>query len=306
MDAWYKSFQQTAPAVVSDKTTHHQPPKVASSKRSTPQPPMFTLEDFPPLPSVTSNSSAPTTPAHPRSPVPSSPSLVLGSVCSTASGVESSECTPGSDPVSIGNSSTTPQSRPEQSPLPTLTSVHPMITRARDGISKPNPRYCLLTQKASHSLPRTVSEALIHPGWNGSMHEEIDNCKETGTWSLVPVTPNMNVLGSRWVHRVKLNADAQVPSVKTEKHQTEKESGLGLAKLSREQKGKGKMYPEDDQAQCNEEPSKLESQRSSAVIKTKELQSKKIASSTVKQTAKEKVELKLFNPFSALDGFVAS
>lgn len=69
---------------------------------------------------------------------------------------------------------------------------------------------------------------------------------------------------------------------------------------------KGKMYPEDDQAQCNEEPSKLESQRSSAVIKTKELQSKKTASSTVKQTAKEKVELKLSNPFSALDGLVAS
>ncbi|KAG5395076.1 hypothetical protein IGI04_025039 [Brassica rapa subsp. trilocularis] len=66
------------------------------------------------------------------------------------------------------------------------------------------------------------------------------------------------------------------------------------------------MYPEDVQAQCNEESSKLESQRSSAVIKTKELQSKKTASSTIKQTAKEKFELKLSNPFSALDGLVSS
>ncbi|KAH0876312.1 hypothetical protein HID58_073674, partial [Brassica napus] len=63
----------------------------------------------------------------------------------------------------------------------------------------------------------------------------------------------------------KICITAQVPYVKTERHQTEKESSLGLAKLSRKQKRKGKMYPEDDQAQCNEEPSKLESQRSSAI-----------------------------------------
>ena len=39
------------------------------------------------------------------------------------------------------------------------------------------------------------------------MTEEYVNCKETKTFSLVPRSPNMNVLGSLWVFRNKLNAD---------------------------------------------------------------------------------------------------
>lgn len=90
-----------------------------------------------------------------------------------------------------------------------------MITRAKAGITKPNPRYCLLTQKADYPLPRTITEALKHPGWNNSMSEEIGNCEETGTWSLEPATPGMNILGCRWVHRVKLNADGTYKSLRS-------------------------------------------------------------------------------------------
>lgn len=39
------------------------------------------------------------------------------------------------------------------------------------------------------------------------MSEEFGNCVSTKTWSLVPRTPDMNVLGCFWVHRNKLNAD---------------------------------------------------------------------------------------------------
>ena len=72
---------------------------------------------------------------------------------------------------------------------------------------KPNPRYALLTQKAAFPTPKTVSETLQHPGWNNAMIEEFDNCQATKTWSLVPRTPSMNVLGCLWVYRNKLNAD---------------------------------------------------------------------------------------------------
>lgn len=82
-----------------------------------------------------------------------------------------------------------------------------MITRSKAGIVKPNPRYALLTQKSAYPLPKSVAEALKHTGWNNAMGEEIGNCEATKTWSLVPRTPDMNVLGCLLVYRNKLNAD---------------------------------------------------------------------------------------------------
>lgn len=54
-----------------------------------------------------------------------------------------------------------------------------MVTRGKVGIRKPNPRYVLHTVKGVPKEPTTVAEALRHPGWNASMGEEIDTCKET-------------------------------------------------------------------------------------------------------------------------------
>ncbi|XP_019082679.1 PREDICTED: uncharacterized protein LOC109125489 [Camelina sativa] len=42
------------------------------------------------------------------------------------------------------------------------------------------------------------------------MNEEMGNCKEANTFSLVPPTLDMHVLGSKWVFRVKLNADGSL------------------------------------------------------------------------------------------------
>lgn len=88
----------------------------------------------------------------------------------------SSGCTSGLDPVSIGNSFASSQ---VQTVSPSVQSAppssHPMITRSKAGVVKPNPRYALLTQKAAYPLPKTVTEALKHPGWNNAMTEEFDN-----------------------------------------------------------------------------------------------------------------------------------
>lgn len=68
---------------------------------------------------------------------------------------------------------------PISSPAPQLSvssanqSVHPMITRSKVGTVKPNPRYVLFTVTSTPSEPRTVKEALKHPGWNGAMTEEM-------------------------------------------------------------------------------------------------------------------------------------
>lgn len=85
--------------------------------------------------------------------------------------------------------------------------LHQMTTRLQHGIRKPNPRYALLTRTDIPAIPKTTSAALKHPGWTNSMQEEMDAQHLNGTMSLVPRTPEMYVLGCRWIHTVKLNAD---------------------------------------------------------------------------------------------------
>ena len=102
------------------------------------------------------------------------------------------------------------------SPPSVVMNQHQMTTRLKAGIVKPNPRYALLTDKVASPEPRTLAEALKHPGWNAAMTEEMDNCKLTKTWSLVPHTPDMHVLGNRWIHRTKYNADGTVKSLRSQ------------------------------------------------------------------------------------------
>ena len=120
-------------------------------------------------------------------------------------------------PLESASPSPTPSSASAPSPqeVPVPHQGHSMITRAKAGIVKPNPRYVLLTQKVAIPEPRSVAATLNHPGWHNAMQEEYDTCEETNTFTLVPRTPDMHVLGSGWVHRVKLNADGTLNKLKS-------------------------------------------------------------------------------------------
>lgn len=89
-----------------------------------------------------------------------------------------------------------------------------MQTRLKCGIRKPNPRYVLVASRIIPSLPRTVAEALSHPGWRQATIEELDSIYQNHTWSLIPATDNMNILGCRWVFTVKLKADGSLDKPK--------------------------------------------------------------------------------------------
>lgn len=125
-----------------------------------------------------------------------------------------------SPPSSAGTeTSTRSESQPqiaarltEESQAP---AQHSMVTRSKSGIVKPNPKYALLTANTVLREPESVQEALAHPGWNASMHEEHDNCAVTKTWSLVPRTSEMHVLGNKWIHRIKLGADGTVKKLRS-------------------------------------------------------------------------------------------
>ena len=198
--AWQRSFiqPQTPPSATSNESSTSTiqvplqlPVQRIPSPVQTPQadqpraltaPSMFSEHDFPELGSARSGALA--------TPVTSPPRL-------------------SSSPAVSGSSA--PMQHQSQCRTP---HNHPMVTRLRDGIRKPNPKYALNIHRVSHPEPRTVTAALKHKGWNEAMGTEITNCKETNTWSLVPKTPEMHVLGSRWVYRTKLNADGTVKGLR--------------------------------------------------------------------------------------------
>lgn len=90
-----------------------------------------------------------------------------------------------------------------------------MTTRAKAGIQKPNPRYVLLAPRYALGEPKNITEALKHSGWTLSAEEEIETCHMLHTWELVPETEDMNVLGYRWVFKIKLNPDGTVKKLRS-------------------------------------------------------------------------------------------
>lgn len=57
--------------------------------------------------------------------------------------------------------------------------------------------------------PKTVKEALKDDDWVKAMNEELDQIEKNQTWSLVPQPEDMNVIGTKWVFRNKLDEEGR-------------------------------------------------------------------------------------------------
>jgi hypothetical protein len=68
------------------------------------------------------------------------------------------------------------------SPLrPAPTPQHPMVTRSRSGIFKPNPRYAnVATVPELPAVPTSIHAALCDTSWRQAMQEEHDAFCATG------------------------------------------------------------------------------------------------------------------------------
>ncbi|XP_026437262.1 uncharacterized protein LOC113335424, partial [Papaver somniferum] len=104
-----------------------------------------------------------------------------------------------------------------------------MVTRAQKGISKPK----LFPDHVAHvsvkypipstflSLLTTVSEqktfkqAMSIPAWQVSMKDEYVALRNNETWDYVAPEPHMNILGSKWVYKVKQKSDGIIDRLKS-------------------------------------------------------------------------------------------
>ena len=127
-----------------------------------------------------------------------------------------------SQPISVPVSSSS-DFVSESSTLPLSQSnhpvnSHPMITRSKAGIYKTKPTAYVATK---HPLPvdidyvpSTYLQASKHAHWRAAMQDEYNALISTGTWSIVPSHPSQNVVGCKWVFRVKKKADGTIDRFK--------------------------------------------------------------------------------------------
>ena len=60
----------------------------------------------------------------------------------------------------------------------------------------------------------TIASPLTKLVWHNAMCDEIAALRENHTWSLVPFDPSMNVVGSRWVYRIKHGVNGSIERYK--------------------------------------------------------------------------------------------
>lgn len=136
-----------------------------------------------------------------------SPSLSSQSAISTSPNPSSPHPSPNYSSTSSHSSSSSPTSSqltfssshcfasPSILPLPLQPSTisivhintHPMVTRAKSGIGKPNPKYALISE-VSTITAQSVKESLSNIGWLNAMQGELQALDLNNSWTLMPRT----------------------------------------------------------------------------------------------------------------------
>jgi histone deacetylase 1/2 len=99
--------------------------------------------------------------------------------------------------------------------------AHRPVTRLQQGISTPKVftngtvRWGMISTSSSEE-PATVDDALHDPRWVKAMDAEHDALQRNKTWHLVPKPRDKNVIGCKWVYKVKRKSDGSIDRYKAQ------------------------------------------------------------------------------------------
>ncbi|KAJ1692595.1 hypothetical protein LUZ63_009293 [Rhynchospora breviuscula] len=129
--------------------------------------------------------------------------------------------TPSSDRSARLASSSPTTALPEQSSLdqPLPHSAHPMTTRTRDNTIRPrlfpdHVAHFTSVAPVSDFEPTTFKQAQSQPQWCEAMKKEIAALHLNNTWTLVSPSASQNIVGCKWVYKIKRHADGSIERFK--------------------------------------------------------------------------------------------
>jgi len=76
------------------------------------------------------------------------------------------------------------------------------------------PFYACLSSISSVSIPKSVGDALAHPGWRQAMLDELNALQTSGIWELISLPYGKSVVGCRWVFAIKVGHDGTIDHLK--------------------------------------------------------------------------------------------
>ncbi|XP_074271411.1 putative mitochondrial protein AtMg00820 [Silene latifolia] len=77
----------------------------------------------------------------------------------------------------------------------------------------PNHKAFLSAVTKNHE-PSTFKDAMQVQQWQDAMKSEIDALERNNTWTLEDLLPNKKAIGSKWVYKIKYNADGTIERYK--------------------------------------------------------------------------------------------
>ncbi|KAL4573020.1 hypothetical protein LXL04_019813 [Taraxacum kok-saghyz] len=132
------------------------------------------------------------------------------------------QITPPNSPIQSPPSASPPPTNQNPTPSPTIpmdpptsifrlsdTTQHPMVTRARTNSLKPK-AFIAATSLPVNTEPVTFAQANKQQCWQEAMRAEYDALLKNNTWSLVPCPTNSNIVGCKWVYRLKKRSDGTI------------------------------------------------------------------------------------------------
>ncbi|KAK0572541.1 hypothetical protein LWI29_033229 [Acer saccharum] len=122
------------------------------------------------------------------------------------------------DPLPTHRSTSCPPS-PESAPLPTSPAQpapNVIQTRSKNQVFKPKTIFDLhvTTHPVPSTEPTTMLQARKFLEWRNAMSAEYDALVKNGTWTLVPSHSSQNVIGCKWIFRIKRHPDGSVARYK--------------------------------------------------------------------------------------------
>jgi histone deacetylase 1/2 len=132
---------------------------------------------------------------------------------SITASIQASSPPPVASDISISSTTFNPDNLQVVMSIPSL-NLHPMQTRSKSGITKQKAFLASIQDSSmvdmSLTEPATYKSAIKAPVWLQAMQDEITALHTQGTWSLVPLPAKRNLVGCKWIFKIKRHSDGSI------------------------------------------------------------------------------------------------